>query len=255
MLQNNNAYLLKESSILIDQDGFSFCSLTQQHHFKFPNGEVTQETIQTWLNYHTIAPKHCTLVYFDHPAMLVPDPIFDKEKKESYFQAAVATDFSQHAIGHQALQNNDQHLLYPVRKDIQHCFAQLLPHAKSAHGIEVLLPILNEETKGKARKQLFVHLRKGAFELFLFQGSQLLLQNSFPKNNEDEFLYYLFYVVEQFYLQPEHFDLVFLGQYTPYRNYYQAVEKFHPSISTIGSAFAHEVDGHPAPFFQSLLTP
>ena len=48
-------------------------------------------------------------------------------------------------------------------------------------------------------------------DLFLFQGGQLLLQNAFSHSNADEFMYFLFYVCEQFPFKPEQFDLFFLG--------------------------------------------
>ena len=83
----------------------------------------------------------------------------------------------------------------------------------------------------KARKNMFIHLRKEQFDLFLFQGGQLLVQNSFPQKNADEFMYYLFYVCEQFYLKPEQFDLFFLGQYFPYSDYYNGTKEFHPNCS------------------------
>ena len=74
---------------------------------------------------------------------------------------------------------------------------------------------------------MFIHLRKEQFDLFLFQGGQLLVQTAFHKN-ADEFMYYLFYVCEQF--EAEQFDLFFLGQYFPYSDY-NGTKEFHPNCS------------------------
>ena len=89
-------------------------------------------------------------------------------------------------------------------------------------------------------------------EILYFQGGQLLLQNCFPQNNMDDFLYYLFYVTEQFYLKPAQFNLHFLGKFTQYEDYYNGVKDFHDSIDFFEPHYSLIDHQHPVPFFQTF---
>lgn len=253
MQQNNLTPLFREASILVDKDGFSFCTPFIHHKFSFDKSP-TKEDVRTWFQYHSLAPQKLSIVYFDPPAVTVPQAIFDSAFIEDYYKTAAHIDTSSHTWKTTPI--GDQHqIVYPVQKGLHDHFASLFPQAIFLHGTGSLLPLLEEYVRGKARKHLFIHLRDNAFELFLFQGSQLLLQNSFPQRNTDEFLYYLFYVTEQFYLQPEHFDLLFLGKYKRFENHYSAVEKFHPTIAYLGPLLP-ELDAQLSiPFFQRLIQP
>ena len=104
---------------------------------------------------------------------------------------------------------------------------------------------------GTPKKQLFVHLREGAFELFLFQGAQLLFFNSFEQHHVDEFLYYLFYITEQFYLKPEGFKLAFLGAYDHYKQYYEGVQEYHSDVIFLDAPSENRQTKHPVPFLEN----
>jgi hypothetical protein len=104
---------------------------------------------------------------------------------------------------------------------------------------------------GTPKKQLFVHLREGAFELFLFQGAQLLFFNSFEQQHVDEFLYYLFYITEQFYLKPEGFKLAFLGAYDHYNEYYEGVQEYHSDVIFLDAPSENRQTKHPVPFLEN----
>ena len=116
-----------------------------------------------------------------------------------------------------------------------------------------MLPPLSDFSFGAAKKNLFLNLRKNHFDLLLFQGGQLLIQNTFPHKNADDFLYYLFYITEQFFLKPEQFNLLFLGRYSNFNEYYQGVEEFHPSIDYLAPQYPSIDALHPAPFLQSFF--
>ena len=80
------------------------------------------------------------------------------------------------------------------------------------------------------------------------------MQNSFPQKNADEFMYYLFYVCEQFYLKPEQFDLFFLGQYFPYSDYYNGTKEFHPNCSHLDPIFPAVMDQPPCTILLKFLS-
>ena len=65
------------------------------------------------------------------------------------------------------------------------------------------------------------------------------------------FLYYVFFVVEQYKLSPAHFEIVFFGEIATFESYYLGIKEYHHNIrfeaSKTNNSF--NMDQHPAPFF------
>jgi len=115
----------------------------------------------------------------------------------------------------------------------------------------LLYNLVQSHSKTQTSKQLFVHLQKGAFDLFLFDGAKLLFNNRFAQNNVDTFLYFLFYVVETLKLDQDAFDLYFLGKYDSYNAYYDGVSNFHNNLQYLFVEEQKNTTPAPAPFFCS----
>ncbi len=186
----------------------------------------------------------------DFPGVTVPLPLFDKEQPQLYLNTAFSSD-EPYTVKAQTLENTDQVIVFPILQKWQRLFENVLPNARISHLTALLLPDLIKFSFGKARKNMFVHLRENQFDLFLLQGGQLLLQNSFPQKNVDDFLYYLFYVTEQFYLKPEHFNLTFMGKYECFDEYYLGAKEFHEMIDYFEPHYPSPRLDHPVPFFLS----
>ena len=238
-------------SILVHKDGFSFCTHEQHHFFEIETTPPTAESLQSFLNYHQLQQTNIRLIYMNAPSVSIPLPLFDEQQLEHYLKTAVEKD-EKTTPQKNVLKALDQVVVFNVNTAWNKLFKEVFPKVEATHLSASLLPSLSKFSFGKARKNMFVHLRKDYFDLFLFQGGQLLVQNSFPHKNADEFMYYLFYVSEQFYLKPEQFDLYFLGKYLPYSDYYSGTQEFQPNSNYINPLFPAIDAGHPAPFLQSF---
>ena len=243
---------LLDLSILVRKDGFSFCTKEQHHFFGFETTPPTEESVKSFINYHQLQPKNIHLVYLDSPSVSVPRLLFDEQQLDNYLKTALQKEEKTGAHKNE-LQSLDQVVVYPVNETWNKLFKLLFPTVKEYHLSAYLLPDLAKYAFGKAKKNMFVHLRKDYFDLFLFQGGQLLVQNSFPQKNPDEFMYYLFYVCEQFYLKPKDFDLLFLGQFLAFSEHYNGTKEFHPNLTYLAPTFPSVDPHHPAPFLQSYF--
>ena len=251
MQLNNNQITIKDLSILIQKDGFSFCTLDQHHFLPLEDKIPTKESLQSFLDYHQLNQQEVQLIFMDQAAVCVPLPLFEEHQCKNYFKGAVDLP-AKSKFEHRSLETLDIKAIFPCDKDLIELFKAVFPSLKVNHLSAALLPLLSAFSFGKAKKNLFLHLRKDAFDLMLFQGGQLLVQNTFSHKNADDFLYYLFYVTEQFFLKPDQFNLYFLGRYINFSDYYQGVEEFHSSIVYLDPQFPSVDAQHPAPFFQSF---
>lgn len=252
MQLNNKKITSNDLSILVHKDGFSFCTHEQHHFLGFEVAPPTTDSIKSFADYHQLTQKNVQLIYMDEPSVSVPLQLFDENHKEDYLKTAIDKNEKRIAQKNELTQL-DQVVVYSIDTAIGKSLTDIYPSATTVHLSTALLRPLSAFSFGKARKNMFIHLRKGRFDLFLFQGGQLLLQNTFSHSNADEFMYFLFYVCEQFYLKPEQFDLFFLGKYTQYDDYYNGTKEFHPTIEHLAAVFFNEDTSHPAPFMQSFL--
>ena len=67
--------------------------------------------------------------------------------------------------------------------------------------------------------QLFIHIQFEATDLFLVNNNRIVFHNRFSVKNEEEFLYYVFFIVEQFDLKSDDFEINFLGKFIEYNSY------------------------------------
>lgn len=252
MQLNNKQFTQDDLSILIHKSGFSFCTLEQHYFLPLETSPPTVESLKSFVDYHQLTQSNVRLIFMEHPGVCVPHPLFDESKKGDYFKGAIDLPDAI-TLEHYSLEKLDIALVFPCDDKWISLFKNVFPKLEVTHYSAVLLPALSAFSFGKAKKNLFLHLRKDTFDLMLFQGGQLLVQNSFPHKNADDFLYYLFYVTEQFFLQPDQFNLFFLGRYLDFSEYYQGVQEFHPQIDYFDPQYPSIDPKHPAPFFQSFL--
>ena len=154
------------------------------------------------------------------------------------------------------LKKEDNTNVYSVQKKLYNVIEKLDVDFNVFHYTSILIKkILNLCSTEKFSKQLFVHLHFDAMDIFLVENNKLVFYNSFVIKNEDDFMYYLFFVVEQFDLDPNDFEIQFLGRIDAFESYYEIVKNYHYYItfSTHGLSSKIEFSKHHAPYLSSYF--
>ena len=94
------------------------------------------------------------------------------------------------AVAFDVLEAYNQVVVYSEHPKVMEVLKKLFPNLKSKHATSLLTAPLTQFSMGTPKKQLFVHMRDGAFDLFLFQGAQLLFFNSFKQADKKIGEYY-----------------------------------------------------------------
>ena len=105
----------------------------------------------------------------DEPSVSVPLQLFDENHKEDYLKTAIDKNEKRIAQKNELTQL-DQVVVYSIDTAIGKSLTDIYPSATTVHLSTALLRPLSAFSFGKARKIMFIHLRKGRFDLFLFQG-------------------------------------------------------------------------------------
>tara|TARA_X000000950_G_scaffold289439_1_gene413486 strand:- start:3171 stop:3980 length:810 start_codon:yes stop_codon:yes gene_type:complete len=248
MLQIENKITSDDLSILIFKDRAAFCTLNQSLYFDLEKKNISSESLGTWLKYHHIKKKNNKCVLFDHTGVIVPHKLFDETNKNLYLSLS-EDELKNKVIETKFIKSDNQIFIFSQTRDWRLLLNDLVVNLEITHFAAELIPFLSKISNENLKKNVFIHLRKDYFDLFIYQGSQLMLYNSFPHKDEEEFLYYLFFVLEQFYLKQNQFTAIFLGKFQNYQKYYEAFKEFH-TLTKFTYPDNLEIDAHhPAPFF------
>ena len=248
MLQIDKKLTSDDLSILIFNDRLTFCTLEQTLNYELNKKNSNPENFGTWINYHNIKRKNNKCILFESEGVIVPQKLFDEKYKVLYLSLS-DNDLKNKEIQTKLITSNEQVLVFSKNRDWSLMLNQLSSNIEISHFAAELIPLLSEISSENIKKSVFIHLRKNFFDLFIYQGPQLLLFNSFPHENEEEFLYYLFFVLEQFYLKANQFVAIFLGKFLQYEKYYNSFLEFH-NLTSFTYPENLEIDSnHSAPFF------
>ena len=72
----------------------------------------------------------------------------------------------------------------------------------------------------------FVSLSDISFEVVIFNKNKFVLFNSFDISNENEFLYYTFFVLKNYHVSINSDKIIFLGKYDRFDKFYNLVSKY-----------------------------
>ncbi len=235
-------------SILIFKDRIAFCTLEQTLYFDLEKKKLNSNSLDTWINYHKIKKKNNKCILFESKGVVVPEELFDGNNKNLYLSLS-EDHLKNKLVVAKHIKSDNQVFVFSQKTDWQLLFKNTLDNLEINHFGAELIPFVSKNSAANIKKRVFIHIREDYFDLFIYQGVQLLLFNSFPHKNEEEFLYYLFFVLEQFYLKPNQFTAVFLGKFVKYKKYYEVFNEFHTLTEFILPENSEIDSHHPAPFF------
>jgi len=248
MLQIDTKITSDDLSILIFNNRIGFCTLEQTLFFDIDKKNINPENLNTWISYHNFKKKNKKCILFEGKGVLVPKELFDETNKDIYLSLS-DVNLKRKKISTKHIDENNQIFVFSQSRDWSLLFKEFFFDIETTHFVAELIPFLSKISRDNLKKSVFIHLRKDFFDLFIYQGSQLLFFNSFPKKDEEEFLYYLFFVLEQFYLKANQFVTVFLGKFLEYKKYYDVFQEYHSLTNFTSPEVLKLNSNHPAPFF------
>ena len=233
MLKENNHYQKKSLSIHYFKNGFSFCTTNSVDFFSHPDDLSEFEyTFRNFLdNNYQKNFEYFSIVFFQNPSALVPYVFFDKQRLDDYLNLYFKKPKAEIVIFDKLI-NQEKINVYSVPKKIYNIINKLDIDFNIFHYNSLLIKrVLNLSSAKKFSKQLFIHLHLNTMDLFLVKNKSLLFNNRFIIKKQNDFMYYLFFVIEQFELGPHQFEIVFLGRIDAFESYYEIVKHYHSNIT------------------------
>ena len=253
MPSKNKSIALTNSSIHLFVNGFSFYTPSRTEFTPFTKNICDFESaLEELLNFYPKGMFSGTqIISYHQPSTFVPTKFFDKNLLKNYLQILGNIDENS-GLNFDLLKEESQVNVYSYPKIILEILNQHINNATLYHYDSLLYREVNKLSNFSEKDcQLYIHLQKDAMDLYLTKNSYVIFRNHFGIQNIDEFLYYVFFVVEQYKLSSDQFEIVFLGKITAFKKYYQSIKEFHQIIRFVDREICNkiDIDQHPAPFF------
>jgi hypothetical protein len=247
MPSNLNNPILTKQSILLLEDGFCFCSPEEKAFYPFSDFGVTPEDgIAEFLHQKSIVDD-CQLILFNSPSILIPSLNYDAKLVSNYWEPYASLAPTSELKSSNST-NGLVRFIYPQTKAI----SQKLPWINKIPAYALLYDRIIEYSQQDFNKQIYVHLFAGFFDLFITQGTRIIMANRFPHQNEEDFMYYLFYAAEQLQLSENSVKIYFLGEFDSFASYYEGVKNFQNDLHFMETSVSHlPISQDPVPFWNA----
>ncbi len=175
---------------------------------------------------------------------IVPEEVFSKHMLNSYL-TQVTRLAKNEEVTWSRLPSQNSTVVYSIDKVILDVAKSYFPGAKHMHIISPLLTHAYEHAKSQPGYQVFVHTGISIMGILLFKGKELQFANTFQYGSDNDYLYHVLSVYEEFKLDGEKIPLMLTGRIQKKSAIYEKVEKYvkhihivhSPSYYQYGSAF------------------
>ncbi len=260
----------KSLSIELLPDGFSFSVLDhQQFQYLVLESFRTRQVfamaewagmLQQLVHDHPLlaqAYQKVSISWFSTQLTLIPVSLYQQDQKERYFQFANNLP-ADHIVVQDHLNNLDAYGLYAIPREVHNQLNQLFPGHRLRHSGTVLIEsLLATRQLNEWNASLVLHIRRKHFDVVLFDDQKLHYFNSFRYEEFGDLMYYLFFVLEQFALDPNAQDVLLVGEISMDNDRFLALSQYFRKVSFIGRSdiyrYIQEFDALPHHYFYNLL--
>ena len=248
---NNSSNKLKnlELSIQISLSGLSFCILQRDSNTiikledsrfeKKRNPLEVLDYLKNLFNTEVVLDNNFQKVSIIHDNDLsaqVPKKLFSENHLADYLKfnsKILKSDF----ITYDVIQENDSVNVYIPYININNFIYDKYGSFTFKHISTILIENILKIEKGSRSEKIYVHVNTNHFEIIITESGALKLYNSFKYTSKEDFIYYLLFTAEQLNLNPETFDLVFLGQIKKNDDLYAIAYKYVRNISFVNQLY------------------
>lgn len=240
-INNTEDNTLHTLSIQVSLNGLSFCTVNQDQQITSLvednfGIQLSPEQVLDKIKYsfdHHLALKEnfqsVEVIYLNNLYTHVPKPLFDADQIKEYLKyniKVLENDF----IAYDELEQHDIITVYIPYANINNFFFDSFGAFTYKHASTILTNSLLSQEKHNENVSVFVNMNHKFFDIVVINKGKLVLANTHFYETKEDFLYYLLFTTEQLNLNPEDFQLVFLGDISTQSDYYDIAYKYIRNI-------------------------
>ncbi|MEL7020716.1 MAG: DUF3822 family protein [Bacteroidota bacterium] len=169
---------------------------------------------------------------FSPISTLVPQRLFDPTKISSYLKTVTPIEEHQH-ISRDELPTMDLSNVYAVDNLWEEQLSQRFDKCKVHHQNTLLLRSFQRLQRGKSGYALYAHVSKTFVQLYLYEGTSLLLSNIYNYKSPEDFVYYVLLIYDQFSLSPTELPVQLSGQLKKESTLYSLLYRYVKAVQFV----------------------
>lgn len=213
----------QELSIQISLSGLSFCilqrdtkTITFLKDYDFERKLNPHELLDKVKHLFSTEPflksnfANVQVLHVNELSTFVPKPLFDETCLADYLKfnsKILKSDF----IAFDAIEINDTVNVYVPYVNINNFIYDLFGSFTYKHISTILIEQVLAIEKNANNVKVYINVNKHHFEMVVIDKSKLILYNTFEYTTKEDFIYYILFAAEQLQLNPEMFELNFMG--------------------------------------------
>tara|TARA_R110000868_G_scaffold82992_8_gene234428 strand:+ start:2375 stop:3196 length:822 start_codon:yes stop_codon:yes gene_type:complete len=233
----------QELSIQVSLSGLSFCILqrdsnTISHLEHIPFGKKLNpfdalDQVKHIFNTKSVFQhlfNSVQVIHVNELSTLVPLPLFNEDHLADYLKfnsKILKSDF----ITYDSISINESVNVYVPYVNINNYIYDLFGSFTFKHFSTILIENILSIEKHSEEAKVYVYISEDHFEIIITKLGDLLIYNTFEYTTKEDFIYYLLFTAEQLQLNPETFNLVFIGAISKEDELYKIAYKYVRHVS------------------------
>ena len=174
-------------------------------------------------NFKNSSVNSVEVIHFNSAPSIIPVKLYDKDIKAKYLETN--TD-SVNNIDEDISADQKITIVYSKNIDLSKTLGidkQKVTHVNHFTQLYNYLAGVVDNSDGLS---FFIKISSGFFEIMIFNKNEFVFFNTFEIGDENEFLYYTFFVLKNFQSSIKKDKIIFIGKHEIFDNYYNLAEKY-----------------------------
>jgi hypothetical protein len=171
-------------------------------------------------------------IFLTQKSTLVPDAFFDKNALKSYLGFNHGLD-ALDEIHYNYIPGADAYNVFALHTYIASAISSHLHGVRFYHQALPLIERTIALAGSKQKQIMMVNINHLFFDVILSSGGKLTLYNTFQYSGQNDILYFILYVCNQFEIDPQKLELVISGELSDIMAYREAIREYIPGIQIL----------------------
>ena len=167
--------------------------------------------------------KSIDITHYNSPPSIIPTKYYDKNIKTKYIETNSKKLIN---INDDLSRDRKITVVYSKNRSLSQILNFDDKKVNHTNYFTQLYNYLNGKLNNSNGFSFFISLSETSFEIIIFNKNEFVFFNSFGINDENEFLYYTFFVLKNYQRSIDSDKIIFLGKYERFKKFYDLASKY-----------------------------
>ena len=195
-------------------------SATDNHKFYFSDKDYISKSN---IFFEKLNKDYVEVIYLNSQPSIVPSLYFEEKIKSKYLDTNTTVSKS---IVNDTSRDKKIKVVYSISDELTQLLVKNNLEYSNNNYFTYLYNFLVNRTSKSDGFSFYINLNYKYFDVIIFNNNEFVFFNSFKINDENEFLYYFFFVLKNYESSNKTDKIIFLGKFEKFKDYYDIASKY-----------------------------